>query len=80
MIQTNTLVNHESGLNLDIEPNVIIRPNGIAKSSVSANSWQFSRNPTSNSLVIVSNDALDIKKILHSIIWLPLPAYSACKE
>ena len=61
MIQTNTFVSHESGLNFDIEPNVMINPSGIAISKVNANNWQFSRNPTSNSLVIVSNDALDIK-------------------
>lgn len=60
MIQTKTLVSHAKGLNFDIEPKVIINPKGNASKSVSANNWQFSKKPTSNSPVIVANVELAI--------------------
>ncbi|MEE0928844.1 MAG: hypothetical protein UIG59_06600, partial [Acutalibacteraceae bacterium] len=61
MIQTKTFVSHAKGLNFDMEPNVIIKPRGIAISNVIANRRQFSPNPTSSSFVIVANDELAIK-------------------
>ncbi len=45
MHHTNILTRKLKGLNFDIEPKLIISPNGIEKSRVSRNSLQFSKNP-----------------------------------
>ena len=58
MIQTNVLTKYFNGLNFDIEPKVTIKPKGIANKSVSANNLQFSKKPTSNSVVTCVNSIL----------------------
>lgn len=55
MIQTIVFVKYDSGLNFDIEPNVIIKPMGSDISSVKKNSLQFSTKLADNSLVISKN-------------------------
>ena len=48
MIQTKVLTKNASGLNFDIEPKVIIKPNGIENKSVNKKIRMFSRNATAN--------------------------------
>ena len=46
MHHTNIFIRKLNGLNLDIEPKLIISPSGIEKSRVSRNNLQFSKNPS----------------------------------
>ena len=46
MIHTKRLVMRLRGLNLEVEPNMMISPRGMAPSSVTANSRSVCRKPT----------------------------------
>ena len=55
MIQTNVLVIKDRGLNLDIEPKAITRPNGNAPTSVIINNFNVCMNPTFNASNTIGN-------------------------
>ena len=58
MTQTNVLTRYRSGLNFDMEPNVIISPSGIAPSSVRMKASPFYRKASNRSRVTVENDIM----------------------
>lgn len=55
MIHTKIFTKKERGLNLHIEPKLMTKPSGNAKTNVKANSFSVSRNPSKRARVTVRN-------------------------
>ena len=60
MIQTSVLVSVLRGLNFDIEPNEMIKPNGKEPASVTINNFKVDKKPILSDIKTVGNCSINL--------------------